>query len=179
MHPRTQEVLAHLDTHRSALERAVVDVPTPMHRKQPGEGRWSVAEILEHLSLVEGRISQLLTKELDAARVAGLGAEQDTSAVTPTLDVARLLDRSRPLTASESSTPTGTLDTNSAFDVLRAHRRTLRDAVVAADGRALGTIQIPHPRLGTLNVYQWLVFLGAHEARHTEQVREVGAALTA
>jgi hypothetical protein len=32
----------------------------------------------------------------------------------------------------------------------------------------------PHIRgFGLLNLYQWMVFVGGHEARHTAQIREV------
>ena len=34
-----------------------------------------------------------------------------------------------------------------------------------------------HPVLGPLNIYQWVLFNGSHEARHTLQVREIGSAL--
>jgi hypothetical protein len=30
-----------------------------------------------------------------------------------------------------------------------------------------------HPRLGVIDVYQWALFIGQHEARHTRQVSEI------
>jgi uncharacterized damage-inducible protein DinB len=179
MHPRTKEVLDYLDTCRAKLEKAVAELPGALHGERPGEDRWSVSEILEHLSLVEGRIDQLLMKELDAARAAGLAAERETSPVLPTLDLARVTNRSEPITAREGSLPTGTVSTDASLMLLRKLRRALRDAILAADGLALGTIRIPHPRLGTLDLYQWLAFVGGHEARHTAQIREVAAAVGA
>jgi hypothetical protein len=90
----------------------------------------------------------------------------------------RLMDRSQPLTASDASQPRTGLSTDAGWKILRDHRRRLRDGVIAADGLALGTVQIPHPRLGTLDIYQWLLFVAAHEARHTAQVREAAAAVS-
>lgn len=177
MHLRIQEVLAHLDTHRAALERAVADVPPPLRGRRPAAERWSVDEILEHLSLVEARIAQLLASHLAAARAAGLGPERETSPVLPTLDMSRLLDRSQPLTASDSSQPRAGLSASAAWATLTEQRRALRETVLASDGLALGAVSIPHPRLGPLDVYQWLVFLGGHEARHTAQIREVASAV--
>ena len=49
----------------------------------------------------------------------------------------------------------------------------LRGAVDRADGLAIGEVTAPHPFLGSLNLYQWLIFLGAHEARHAAQIREI------
>jgi len=34
-----------------------------------------------------------------------------------------------------------------------------------------------HPVLGPINMYQWVLFNGSHEARHTLQIREIAAQL--
>jgi hypothetical protein len=179
MHPRTQEVLDHLNTHRAALERAVAQVPPSLQQRRPAADRWSVAEIVEHLGLVEGRIDQLILGALAAARAAGLDAERDTSPVVPTLDMAPLMDRTKPITARDESLPRAGLSAAEGLRILRERRRTLCDAIAAADGLALGTVRLPHPRFGTLDLYQWMVFLAGHEARHTAQVREAGEAVGA
>ena len=46
----------------------------------------------------------------------------------------------------------------------------MRAAVATADGLALGNIKHNHPLLGELDLYEWLVFLGEHEARHKKQI---------
>lgn len=177
MQPRTQEVLAHLDGYRAALEQAVAAVPEPMRERRPAPDRWSVAEILEHIGLVEGRIGRLLSEQLAAARAAGLGAERETHPVLPTVPVDRLLDRSQPIVAREGTLPEARLGAGAAWATLAECRRAVREMLLAADGLALSDVVIPHPRLGPLNVYQWMVFLGAHEGRHTAQIREAAAAL--
>jgi hypothetical protein len=177
MQPRTHEVLTHLDSHRATLEEAVAAVPATLRERRPAPGRWSVAEILEHLSIVEGNITQLLRAQVDAARTAGLGAERDSSPILPTMPVARLLDRSTSIAASARSLPTSGLTAHGAWQALGQRRRALRDLVLGADGLALSEVIIPHPVLGPLNVYQWIVFLGAHEGRHAGQIRDVLAAL--
>jgi hypothetical protein len=57
-------------------------------------------------------------------------------------------------------------------------RRTLRASLPALDGLALGEISYAHPLLGRLTIYQWLLFLGQHEARHADQIREIAGRLT-
>lgn len=175
MHPRTREVLAYLDAQRATLEQAVAAVPPERRGRRPAADRWSVAEVLEHLALVEGRIATLLDEQLAASRRAGLGTDRETTPVVETLDLARVTDRSRRLTASEASRPRGETDAETAWRALEAQRGRTRAMIVAADGLALGDVTIPHPRLGPLNVYQWLAFLGGHEARHADQIRELAA----
>jgi hypothetical protein len=179
MHPRIEEVLAHLDAQRAALEQAVAEVPPSLHARRPAPDRWSVAEVLEHLMLVEGRIAKLLGDRLTAAREAGLGPEREQTPVVPTVDVAGLLDRTQSIAASDAVKPRGEQAADASLASLIEQRRALRTMVLTADGLALGDVMIPHGRLGPLNVYQWLVFLGAHEARHTAQIREAGTATRA
>src|SRR5258708_3956703 len=96
VHPRIQELVGYLDWRRAELEKAVSAVPAARRERRPGAGRWSVGEVLEHLTLVETRIRLLLDGRLTAARPAGLRQERDTAPVLPTLGGTRLLDRSPP-----------------------------------------------------------------------------------
>ena len=177
MHPRIQEAFSILDDKRQALRQAVAAVPAALHRARPSDERWSVAEVVEHLAIVEGRIAQMLTEKIGAARNAGLAAETETTPVAPMLDITTVIDRSKPITASEASLPRTGLSTEEGLSLLAERRQGLRDAVTSADGLALGSVEVAHARLGTLNVYQWLLFLAGHEARHTDQIRETATAL--
>ncbi|MDB4886632.1 MAG: hypothetical protein JWN79_2070, partial [Gemmatimonadetes bacterium] len=51
--------------------------------------------------------------------------------------------------------------------------------IAAADGLALQSVRHAHPRLGDIDLYQWILFIGQHEARHVPQVAEIIGALTA
>lgn len=178
MHPRIQEVLSALDDTRESLRGIIADIPPARLGVRPSEDRWSVAEIVEHLSLVEGRIAKMLMEKLDAARKAGLGHETDATPVAPMLDIATVIDRSNPVIASEASQPRAGLSVDDGMKLLTERRQGLRNAVVSSDELALASVEVPHARLGTLNLYQWLLFLAGHEARHTDQIREVAATLT-
>lgn len=178
MHPRISEVLGHLDDTRSALERAVAAVPESARATRPAPESWSVAEIVEHVSLVEARIATALVEKIENAIANGLATESETTPVIAEAFVNDFLDRSERRTASDASQPHGA-SLEASWSVLHAQRRRLRDAVMAADGLALGSLRMPHPRVGDIDLYQWLTFLGAHEARHVVQVHEAGAALRA
>jgi hypothetical protein len=40
-------------------------------------------------------------------------------------------------------------------------------------------VSFPHPVLGPTNGYQWFLFIGSHEARHADQIRETARQLGA
>jgi hypothetical protein len=42
-----------------------------------------------------------------------------------------------------------------------------------ADGIDLGLLQFPHPVLGRIDMYQWILYLGKHERRHIAQIARV------
>jgi len=177
MHPRIQEILDHLDGQRSSLREAIESVPSALHCRRPVPERWSAAEIVDHLGIVETNITLLLNDRLNAARAAGIGPEHDATSVLPTLDVKKVLDRTLPRVARDAVQPHAGVDMPTAWESLERSRQRLREVVVAADGLALSEVHAPHPAFGTLNLYQWLIFVGAHEGRHAMQIREVAAAL--
>jgi hypothetical protein len=179
MHPRIDELIAHLHSSRAQLRAAVDAVPPSRRRERPGPDRWSVAEVLEHLGLVEQRVADALGARLAAAKAGGLASETETSSVLASFDVARILDRSRRFMTGEGSKPKAGLDVAAAWEALERSRDALIEVATAGDGLALGEVSSPHPVLGLLTMYEWLAFLGSHDARHAAQISEIGAHLSA
>jgi hypothetical protein len=166
----THELLTYLDEQRSVLKSAFESVPAEMRDRPPAPERWSAANIVEHLAIVETRISKLLSEHIEEAR-AGLSAETNTGPILPTIDYKRMYDRSTRVKAPEVAIPTG-LDAASAWTALENAGSLMRAVLVANDGLALSSVTHPHPRFGMLSVYEWVAFMGAHEVRHAEQIRE-------
>lgn len=176
MHPRIQELTAYLNTGRTSLREAVEGVPVELRNQPPGPDRWSVAQVLEHLTIVEGRFTRVLGDKLAAARAAGLGPETETGSILGSWNVAVMLDRSDKREAPEAVRPKG-IDWKVALAQLDNGRTAFLGLYQSGDGLALGRVIHSHPRFGDLNMYQWGVWLGSHEARHTEQIHEIAATL--
>ena len=70
------------------------------------------------------------------------------------------------------------LSKSDALAALALSRESLQHAMGEADGWALEKVVAPHLRLGTIDMYQWLVFLGHHERRHLAQLERTIAAVT-
>jgi hypothetical protein len=137
-----------------------------------------VANVLEHLTIVERQVAGLLRRALRSAMAAGpLPPDPSRVAILPTLDAARLIDRERRLQAGPAVQPGG-MTADAAWHTLGHTRATLRDVLTSADGLATDDIRAPHPFLGELSFHQWVAFVGFHEARHAAQIRAVAAALS-
>jgi hypothetical protein len=177
MHTHLAEVLSRLDTARGALRGAIDAIPPAMQQQRPAPERWSAAEVLEHLTLVERIFGGRIVNALDAAR-SGLSSESHPRAPLPEAVEARMSDRVNKRQAPETAKPTGTMDVASGWAALESNHSTLRAALAACDGLALSQVTLDHPFFGTMDVYQWIELMAAHEGRHTEQIREIAATLS-
>ena len=176
MHPRTQEILDCLDAEFDTLRAAVATVPPERRNDRPAPERWSVAEVLEHLAIVEKSVLKVCARQLAAAREAGLPQESETTSILDSLPVAKIANRARVLSAPELVRPRG-MDAADAWSEIEATRARLTEYVKSCDGLALGQVSFPHPAFGPLNLYQWLLFAAGHHARHAAQIREIGLQL--
>lgn len=170
LHPRIAELMAELDASRRDL-RALVDSLPPEELNAPAsDGGWSIAGILEHLSMVEDGAGRLFTNI--AREVAAAGArETDTSSVLGLNDAFRIATSPAKITAPERIWPKGGLTAEESMARLETARARLKSALVAASGLALGTVSMPHPLFGPISGYQWVLATSQHERRHTRQIR--------
>jgi hypothetical protein len=158
-----------LNRDRDALRAAVERVPPALRGQRPAPERWSVAEVLEHLSIVEQRSTALLAPKVnDAPLLAGPAPVAGTSELRQFT-----VDRSRAVVAPEVIRPTGNVDADAAWAALQTSRSQLLDVIKSAEGRDLTVVSRTHPVLGQIDGYQWLSSIGAHEARHTAQILEI------
>jgi len=163
------EIYEHIDRTRARLLSAVEGLSDGQQAYSPAADRWSVAELVEHLSIVEGNVVRLLGKLLDKAEESG-AASVTTGSFDP-ISIEEHVERTRAvkLEAPERIRPTGLAlaDSLASLKDSRAALHALRPRVERADGRAL---RFPHPAWGPLDLYQWLLFIGAHEDRHLAQI---------
>jgi hypothetical protein len=177
VHPRLLELVGYAEIQRAALIAAVGLVPEPVReRRVSGEG-WSTAEILEHLHRVERGVVRLLRHTLAGAKAGGIGPERESTSMLGSLDAFQLTRRGRPISAPEPVQPRGELTASQALAALAESRRELLSALDLADGLALGQISFPHPLIGPLDLYQWVLFVGQHEARHAAQIEEIAGTI--
>jgi uncharacterized damage-inducible protein DinB len=177
MHPHIVGVFQQLDGARTKLRAAVDLVPADLRGRRPGDDRWSVNEILEHLSLVEQRFGGLIAMRIAEARQSGIGPEQETREPFPARLNQMFADRANRRSAPEAVHPTGSLGEKAAWEAVERARALIREIVSAADGLALSHVVHNHPVFGTLNVYQLVELIANHEVRHSKQIAGIAAEL--
>jgi hypothetical protein len=180
MHPRIEELIAHLAKHRRDVHEAVASVPPELRDRKPASDRWSVAEVIEHLSMIEQGVAALLTMHVTTARANGVGPDPDSSSVVASYANAdALVDRTTKISAPRRVLPTGTMDAAAGTGALVQAHAAMVSSLQNADGVCLENLMHPHPVLGSLNMYHWVVMLGLHDQRHAAQIREIGQSFAA
>jgi hypothetical protein len=177
MHPRLQELFEFVDRERELLKAAVQAVPEGDRERKPGPGRWSVAETVEHVAVVERVVAGQVKKMVAEAREKGLARETETGSVMSSLDVNLVTSRDTRVQGPDFVAPRGEMTADQALAALDETHAALKDAMASGDGLALGEISFPHPMFGPLNLYQWMVALGGHDGRHRAQIEETAQAL--
>lgn len=179
MHPRLAELVEYLSVQRAAVLQTAAAVPAERWAEPPAEGRWSVGQILAHLHRVETGVARLIVMRVSEARSNGHPAETERSSMLGALDGRGVMDRSVPVEAPARVSPSSDVDSAQVLTLLESSRTALLNVIRDADGLALGTIRHPHPVLGEIDLYQWILFVGQHERRHMSQLAEVTDALDA
>ena len=163
-----QFLLRYLAASRERLVEIVQALSKEQQRFRPARDRWSVADCVEHVSIVENAILKKIQ-----ALVAEPPQTQAEAGVPDDTVLSRVPSRStRRISPPEALPRRRWTDFAALLRQFEAAReRSLRFvAVTQADLRGHS---FAHPHLGELDCYQWLLFLGAHAERHARQAEEV------
>jgi hypothetical protein len=172
MHARIAELLEYLESQNESLRMAFESVPPELRCVRPAPDRWSPAEIVHHLTIVERRLTGRLTELIEQART--MPPEHETAPLFPMVSATRVESRVRRVSASQASEPRDTSsDASRVWEDFLQARQELKAVIAAGDGLRLGIVSAPHPALGDISAYEWIAFAGAHVARHADQMREL------
>jgi hypothetical protein len=162
--------VTYLEQTRDGVADAVKGLSEAQLKFKSAPDRWSVAEVLEHIALVEDGIFQNVTNKV--MKAPNGAADRDTTKAD-SLVLAAVPDRSHKVKAPPEFVPTGRWTASEALDhFLKSREKTIAFLQSTPDLRA----HVLESPLGQpLDAYEWLLFMGGHSARHTKQILEVKA----
>lgn len=171
------EIYEEIDDTRARLVVAVEELTDEQIGFRPSPEKWTVAEIVEHLSITERRLARMLG--MLVGKLEDEAASEEGSPFAP-VSVTQYLERAsrEKYTAPEEIRPKGAPlpDSLSRLRDSRAAVHELRARVERVDGTRA---QFPHPAWGPLDLYHWLAFLGLHEQRHLSQIEALKEGMNA
>ncbi len=175
LHPRVAELVDALHTAQHDFETLLARIPAEQGDVVPGEGRWSIAQHVEHLAIVEDGAGRLIAKLIKQVQSTG-ALETERTTVLDSLDHVQLWTVRKRIEAPDFVKPTEGLSIAEGLARLTASRTRLIDAFQRASGLALGSAMAPHPVLGPLTIYQWGLMAAQHQRRHAESIAALVAA---
>ena len=171
-HARLDELIDELADARRSLLQAVHEAPEVQHRETRRDDGWTLAQILEHLSIVESGAGRMINRLVKEAREKAV-AESKSESVLGALDHLSLSIPREPRSAPDFTMPVEGISVGEAIDRLTTNRARLLQVLDGVRGIALDTVSAPHPAVGMLDGYGWILLTAQHERRHTYQIRQL------
>jgi hypothetical protein len=165
-----EKALRYLEDTRTGVTEAVKGLSDAQWNFKPAPDRWSVAEVVEHLALIEGFVVQNVLGQLEKAPAPA--ADRDSKQVDAMI-LTKVPDRSTKFQAPPGATPTGRWTPAGALDHFLTGRA--QTTAILKSTPDLRRHTIDHPVFGTMDGYEWVLAVAAHSERHTKQILEVKA----
>ncbi|WP_028777268.1 DinB family protein [Shimazuella kribbensis] len=128
--------------------------------------RWSIAQILDHLLIIENFITKKIKDTLDVPTPPPINKP-----------IHLTLNRSRKI-KSPTTVSNDFQTLQSLQKKLNASRYSFESLIEQMTQEQLEQKSISHPVFGDrMSLKQWIEFVGLHEQRHLEQIKEVKANL--
>ena len=174
---KVQELIGAITQHRQALFDTVSGLNEAQLAFRPDDGAWTINDILHHLALTDAANAKLASRALKHARERGVAADPTPDgSVLNCLDEAIAPIRNTKAQAPEFVTPNDHLPADQSLARLRESRARMLEGVEQLADYDLTQLKYPHPLLGELDMYQWIMIAGGHEGRHVAQIGRIKAA---
>lgn len=171
MAPPITFLIDKLDRAQADFLRAADTVVAANWKTKPEQGRWSAAELVAHLIVVErsiiekaDRVCQKAPKHVPFFKKLHLPMA---------LVESRFIRRKSPIPVNVNSLR----DKEDMLAELRHARERSLAFLDETKNRELGNYLWKNPAIGMLSTYGWIEFLASHQKRHTKQMREIATQL--
>ncbi|HET7579396.1 MAG TPA: DinB family protein [Bacillales bacterium] len=150
---------------RNDLLASVEELTDEQLNARVEEGRWTIAQVLDHLYLMERRVTEQTSKVL---------RDEDNEPASRKKPIENTLDRNFKVEAPTPVQPSEDfLSRNEITGKLYGSREQLLALVNGTDQALLTEKSARHPAFGTMDLAQWIEFVGLHERRHLQQIEEL------
>ena len=137
------------------------------HAEIDGEA-WTLAALIEHVSMVEGGIAKMCSRMIDGAKEQGTPSD-GSFCISDGFKAKLAENEGAKFEAPERVRPTGGVaiaDSLARLDSTSTALASMKDDLKTYDGSAF---TFPHPYFGPLTAAEWVMLSGGHVARHHAQ----------
>jgi len=165
--------LKSLQATHDAFLKSIAGLSEKQWKFKPAPDRWSIAEVSEHIAVSESSIFGYVQKQIVMSAAAP--EKRAEVKVTDQQILTMVPDRSHKVQAPEFLKPTNRWASREELIKSFEDSRKATMDYVRTTNDDLREHFGPHPMLGTMDAYQWILLISAHSERHTKQIEEVKA----
>jgi hypothetical protein len=167
---KTEEI-SRLQEAFTAVENAAANFPKERFSQRPENGKWSVAENIEHLLLTSKAVASLLGKPEFMLEKWGRHRADTLPYETWLANYEHKLQNTN-LTTNPMA-PQDFPSREILLENLRATHQKFLERATDMTEEELDTYQIPHPLLGLLNCREFIYFTTFHELHHLKAIQRL------
>jgi hypothetical protein len=160
------------DKIHARLKETVSDLTDEQANFLPEGAKWTVANLVEHVSMVENGITRISAKLLTEAQAKG-GAAGGEAKISENFLQKLSWGKDQKFEAPERVHPSGKLTIAESLAKMDENRLSLEELRPLFESVECSDFKFPHPAFGDLTAHEWLALLGGHAARHTEQIKNI------
>lgn len=166
------DIYAANDSIRDRLNELLAELPDEKANTLVDGEKWTVAQIVEHLSMVEEGMSKICAKLLSKAKsdnaMASGSINLSSNFFKKSAEIAAIK-----VEAPEFVRPSGGRTLPESITKMQENRQRLAEIRPLFETYDGDTRKFPHPFFGDISAVEWLVLLGGHEARHINQIKGI------
>ncbi len=165
------DIYANNDKIREKTKHFTASLTDEQMNALPDGETWTIAQIIEHIAIVQDGMMRISAKLLTQAKAAGVAAD----------GAARLSDNFK-VKAAEAATlkfeapdrihPTGNQSVEESLRKMDETRGELEKLRPLFESVECSDYKFPHPFMGDLTAHDWLTLIGGHEMRHLKQIEK-------
>jgi hypothetical protein len=170
---KAQEVVAYLTAEREKFLATAEGLSDAQLNFKAADDQWSIREIFHHIWMVEGLTGRLMANLLKQAVENQLPEDPDTEgSVLRSLDehAEKLQGRFQ---APERVVPIDALPLAESIAKMGETRARLVQPLGELCRYDISSLLYPHPAIGPITGYQWMMVMGGHESRHRRQIDRI------
>lgn len=166
------EVYEGNDKIREKLKATVANLSEQQANTLPEGEKWTVAGIVEHLSMVEDGITRVSAKLLKAAQPTG--GQTNGEVKFSEIFLGHIAGAGeKKFEAPERIHPSGILTIKESLARMEENRQKLYELRSLFETIDPAGFTFPHPAFGELTAHEWLALVGGHELRHIRQIEKL------
>ena len=166
------EIYAENDRVHAELKALIASVTAHQANTVVDSEKWTAAQIVEHISIVDEGASKICSKLLSKAEASATAASGAVSVSNSFVQHYSTINDVK-LEAPDRVQPTGSVSIADSLLRMDANRARLRELQPRFETNNDVSATFPHPYFGEMSAVEWLILIGGHEARHTQQLRKL------